>query len=237
MNSFYPPSGWEHVFRSHFWNDASHRPATAATEALIDFVRGEYAAGECYPAPENVFRVFAALPMSKVRVVILGQDPYHEPGQAHGLSFSVPDGVRIPPSLRNIYKEMHADLGVPADTPLPTSGDLSYLVEQGVLLLNTVLTVRRGEAASHRGHGWETFTDAVLQELNELDQPMVFVLWGKDARAKKRLLTNPEHLVIESDHPSPLSAWRGFFGSHPFSRINAYLKDQGCGEICWLPKT
>lgn len=234
MKFSYPPLGWERVFRSHFWDDVSHRPATAASEALIDFVREEYAVGECYPAQENVFRAFEALPMNRVRVVILGQDPYHEPGQAHGLSFSVPDGVRLPPSLRNIYKEMYADLGVPTDTPLPTSGDLSYLVEQGVLLLNAVLTVRRGEAASHRGRGWEAFTDAVLKELNELDQPIAFVLWGKDARAKRKLLTNPEHLILESDHPSPLSAWRTFFGSRPFGRVNAYLRERGCREIRWL---
>lgn len=234
MKFSYPPLGWERVFRSHFWDDVSHRPATAASEALIDFVREEYAVGECYPAQENVFRAFGALPMNRVRVVILGQDPYHEPGQAHGLSFSVPNGVRLPPSLRNIYKEMYADLGVPTDTPLPTSGDLSYLVEQGVLLLNAVLTVRRGEAASHRGRGWEAFTDAVLKELNELDQPIAFVLWGKDARAKRKLLTNPEHLILESDHPSPLSAWRTFFGSRPFGRVNAYLRERGCREIRWL---
>ena len=234
MNFSYPPLGWETVFRAHFWNDISHRPATASSEALIDFVRKEYEAGECYPAHENIFRAFGALPMSGVRAVILGQDPYHEPGQAHGLCFSIPDGVKLPPSLRNVYTEMYADLAVEEGTPLPASGDLSHLSAQGVLLLNTVLTVRRGEAASHRGRGWETFTDAVLKALDDLDQPIAFVLWGKDARAKKKLLTNPNHLILESDHPSPLSAWRTIFGSRPFSRVNAYLREKGCEEIRWL---
>ncbi len=237
MTVSYPPLGWETVFRAHVWDDVTHSAPTPAAAELIEFVRQEYQTGECYPAPEHIFRAFSELPAGNVRVVILGQDPYHEPGQAHGLSFSVPKGTRLPPSLRNIYKEMYADLGVAENTPLPASGDLTHLVQQGVLLLNTVLTVRRGAAASHRGCGWETFTDAVLVALNRMDQPMVFVLWGKDARAKQKLLTNPHHLVIESDHPSPLSAWRGFFGSRPFSRINAYLKEQGCGEICWLPET
>ena len=237
MTVSYPPLGWETVFRAHVWDDVTHSAPTPAAAELIEFVRQEYQTGECYPAPEHIFRAFSELPAGNVRVVILGQDPYHEPGQAHGLSFSVPKGTRLPPSLRNIYKEMYADLGVAENTPLPASGDLTHLVQQGVLLLNTVLTVRRGAATSHRGCGWETFTDAVLVALNRMDQPMVFVLWGKDARAKQKLLTNPHHLVIESDHPSPLSAWRGFFGSRPFSRINAYLKEQGCGEICWLPET
>ncbi len=235
MKYSYPPLGWEHLFRTKLWDDIAHRAPTPQASALIDFVRDQYRAGECYPAPEQVLRAFEQLPPQNVRVVILGQDPYHEPGQAHGLCFSVPDGIRLPPSLRNIYKEMYADLGVSEDTPLPSSGDLSHLVGQGVLLLNTVLTVRRGEAASHRGQGWEAFTDAVLQLLNEADQPIAFVLWGKDARAKTKLLTNPNHLIIESDHPSPLSAWRGFFGSRPFGRVNEYLRKRGCGEICWLP--
>lgn len=230
----YPPLGWERVFRSYLWDDIAHCAPTPLAASLIEFVRMEYQTKTCYPSPEHVFRAFEQLPPEQVRVVILGQDPYHEPGQAHGLCFSVPDCVRLPPSLRNIYKEMYADLGFAEDIPLPTAGDLSRWTEQGVLLLNTVLTVRRGEAASHRGKGWEAFTDAVLCALNRLDQPIVFILWGKDARAKKKLLTNPGHLILESDHPSPLSAWRGFFGSRPFSRANAYLRARGCREISWL---
>jgi uracil-DNA glycosylase len=234
MPNVYPPRGWEPLFRSHLWDDTTHQAPTASAAALIDFVKQEYQAHECYPAPENVLRAFDALAMSEVRVVILGQDPYHEPGQAHGLSFSVPAGTKLPPSLRNIYKEMYADLGAAPATPLPTVGDLSYLAEQGVLLLNSVLTVRRGEAASHRGQGWEAFTDAVLCALDASDAPIAFILWGKDARAKRKYLQNPKHLIIESDHPSPLSAWRGFFGSRPFSRVNDYLTAHGAQPIKWL---
>ena len=230
----YPPVGWEALFRAHFWDDVTHSASTEPIASLIDFVQSEYAARVVYPAPECVFRAFFEVPMADVRVVILGQDPYHEPGQAHGLSFSVPDGVRLPPSLRNIFKEMYSDLGVAEGTPLPTSGDLSYLAKQGVLLLNSFLTVPQGEAAGHRGRGWEAFTDAVLSALDETDQPIAFILWGKDARAKAKYLKNPNHLVIESDHPSPLSAWRGFFGSRPFSRVNEYLVSQGSKKIDWI---
>ena len=230
----YPPAGWEALFRAHLWDDTTHSASTQAAEALVRFVRIEYATREIYPAPEHVFRAFCEVPMDRVRVVILGQDPYHEPGQAHGLSFSVPDGVRLPPSLRNIFKEMYADLGISPNTPLPTSGDLSYLASQGVLLLNSVLTVPQGEAAGHRGRGWEVLTDEILRTLDASDQPIAFVLWGKDARAKARYLTNPDHLVIQSDHPSPLSAWRGFFGSRPFSRVNEYLAAHGCEGIEWV---
>ena len=234
MTTSYPPTGWEALFRAHLWDDTTHGAPTPAAQALLSFVQNEYETRTIYPAPEHVFRAFSEVPMEHVRVVILGQDPYHEPGQAHGLSFSVPDGVRLPPSLRNIFKEMYSDLGITEGTPLPTSGDLSYLAEQGVLLLNSVLTVPQGEAAGHRGRGWEAFTDAVLRALDECDQPIAFVLWGKDARAKAKYLKNPNHLVVESDHPSPLSAWRGFFGSRPFSRVNAYLKAHGCEGIEWV---
>ena len=230
----YPPPGWESLFRSHLWDDTTHKAPTKEADGLIAFVQSEYETRTVYPAPDNVLRAFHELPMEHVRVVILGQDPYHEPGQAHGLSFSVPSGVRLPPSLRNIFKEMYSDLGVSPDTPLPTSGDLSYLAGQGVLLLNSVLTVPRGEAAGHRGRGWEAFTDEVLRALDGRDQPIAFILWGKDARAKAKYLTNPNHLVIESDHPSPLSAWRGFFGSRPFSRVNEYLAAHGCEGIEWV---
>lgn len=230
----YPPKGWETLFRTHLWDDITHTAPTREADTLISFVQNEYATRQIYPASDNVLRAFCAVPMASVRVVILGQDPYHEPGQAHGLSFSVPDGVRLPPSLRNIFKEMYANLGISSETPLPASGDLSYLAEQGVLLLNSVLTVPRGEAAGHRGHGWEAFTDQVLRALDETDQPIAFILWGKDARAKAKYLQNPHHLVIESDHPSPLSAWRGFFGSRPFSRVNEYLAANGCRGIDWI---
>ena len=234
MTTSYPPTGWEALFRAHLWDDTTHGAPTPAAQALLSFVQTEYETRTIYPAPDHVFRAFSEVPMEHVRVVILGQDPYHEPGQAHGLSFSVPDGVRLPPSLRNIFKEMYSDLGVSPDTPLPTSGDLSYLAGQGVLLLNSVLTVPQGEAAGHRGRGWEAFTDEVLRALDECDQPIAFVLWGKDARAKAKYLKNPNHLVVESDHPSPLSAWRGFFGSRPFSRVNAYLTAHGCKGIEWV---
>ena len=228
------PCGWESVFCRHLYDDTTGRFANEQTERLLCFVRKEYGTASVYPAPENVFCAFRQTPREQVRVVILGQDPYHEPGQAQGLSFSVPDGMRLPPSLRNIYKEMYADLGVDEQTPLPTSGDLSVWAAQGVLLLNAVLTVRQGEAASHRAQGWEAFTDAVLCELDKDATPKVFLLWGRDARSKRRLLKSPAHLVLESEHPSPLSAWRGFFGSRPFSATNDYLIAHGCAPIDWL---
>lgn len=230
---FTPPPGWEALFKQQLYDAETGRYAPGACE-LLTFVRSEVARGEVYPPVAEVFRAFYEVPREQVRVVILGQDPYHERGQAHGLSFSVPDGVRLPPSLRNIYKELYADLGVPDATPLPTSGDLSTWAAQGVLLLNSVLTVSQGAAASHRGRGWERFTDAVLQELNASPFPIAFLLWGRDARSKARFLTNGEHLVLQSEHPSPLSAYRGFFGSRPFSAVNAYLKAHGEREIDWV---
>ncbi len=230
---FCTPSGWEDFFCRHIWDEQKNTAPSPEIEQLFAFVRAAYAEGEVYPPPEQLFRAFYQVPFDRVRVVILGQDPYHEPGQAHGLSFSVPDGIKLPPSLRNIYKELCADLGL-AETQMPTSGDLSHWARQGVLLLNSVLTVPRGTAAGHRGRGWEAVTDAVLRELDEAPFPVAFILWGKDARAKRRFLTNPDHLVLESEHPSPLSAWRGFFGSKPFSAVNAYLKAHGCEEIRWI---
>ncbi len=228
------PAGWEDIFALYFGDDT--RPPHPCAAALWDFVTEAYKTEEIYPPRAELFRAFAALPPERVRVVILGQDPYHEPRQAHGLSFSVPEGVKLPPSLRNIFKELYADLGMDSATPPPTSGDLSGWAEQGVLLLNSVLTVRRGAAGSHRGLGWEQFTDAVLHALSLLDQPMAFVLWGKDARAKRPLIAESKvaHLILEADHPSPLSAWRGFFGSKPFSAINAYLIAQGKSPIAWI---
>ncbi len=177
-----------------------------------------------YPVYPDMYDIFNALKITdyrKVKAVILGQDPYHGPGQAHGLSFSVKDGIQPPPSLVNIFKEYHDDLGY----SIPQSGDLTKWAENGVLLLNTVLTVRGGQAASHRGLGWEIFTDRVIEMLNKREKPIVFILWGRFARDKKKLITNPNHFIIESAHPSPLSAYNGFFGSKPFSKTNYYLAD------------
>ena len=230
---FYVPSGWEAFFRRYVWDNIKNEAPSPETERLFEFVRRAYREGEVYPPPEHLLRAFHEVPFERVRVVILGQDPYHEPGQAHGLSFSVPAGIKLPPSLRNIYKELCTDLGL-VEAQTPSSGDLSHWAKQGVLLLNSVLTVPRGMAAGHRGCGWETITDAVLRELNDAPFPVAFILWGKDARSKKRFLTNPDHLVLESEHPSPLSAWRGFFGSKPFSATNAYLREHGCDEIRWI---
>ncbi len=231
--AFQIPIGWERFFRRYLWDDIRNRAASPEAAALIQFVRTAYQNNEIYPPSEHLFRAFRETPFDQVRVVILGQDPYHEPGQAHGLSFSVPDGVRLPPSLRNIYKEICADLGLPENN-IPLSGNLIGWAHQGVLLLNSVLTVPRGLAGGHRGFGWENVTDAVLRELNAASFPVAFILWGKDARAKKKLLNNPDHLVLESEHPSPLSAWRGFWGSHPFSATNHYLTAHNCKPIQWI---
>jgi uracil-DNA glycosylase len=211
-----------------------------ATATLGAFVAAEYAEQTVYPVQEDLFNAFRHCAYERARVLILGQDPYHGPGQAHGLSFSVPSGaagrsqggetraVRLPPSLRNIYKELASDLGV----PVAKSGDLTPWADQGVLLLNAVLTVRGGEAGSHAGKGWEEFTDAAIQALNAKDERVVFVLWGAYARKKARLVTNPVHTVIESAHPSPLSA-KKFLGSRPFSAVNKALTDAGLPEIDW----
>lgn len=196
---------------------------------LQNFVAGERAAHTVHPPEADVFVALRATPLDSVRVVILGQDPYHGHGQAHGLSFSVRDGVRIPPSLRNILAELHEDTGA----PVPSAGDLTPWAHQGVLLLNTVLTVRDGEAGSHAGHGWETFTDRVIESVNALQERVVFVLWGAHARAKRQLVSNMVHSVIESAHPSPLSARNGFFGSRPFTRTNELLREAGRGTIDW----
>lgn len=174
-----------------------------------------------YPDMYDIFNAMKITDYNDVKAVILGQDPYHGPGQAHGLSFSVKKGIQPPPSLINIFKEYHNDLGY----PIPESGELTRWAENGVLLLNTVLTVQGGLAASHKGIGWEIFTDNIISLLNNREKPIVFILWGRFARDKKRLLTNPNHYIIESAHPSPLSAYNGFFGSKPFSKANSYLKD------------
>ena len=189
----------------------------------------EYKLHTVYPSKENLFQALKLTSYEHTKVVILGQDPYHGPGQAHGLSFSVLPGVRIPPSLSNIYKELHSDLGI----PIPNNGYLVPWAKQGVLLLNTVLTVRDGQANSHKGLGWERFTDAVIEKLNERDKPAVFILWGSHAQKKGAFIDRSKHLVLESVHPSPLSAHRGFFGSKPFSQTNTFLKEHGMEPIDW----
>ncbi len=196
---------------------------------LYDTVLREYQSREIFPAPADVFNAFDFTPRSAVKAVILGQDPYHEPGQAHGLSFSVKPGIDIPPSLQNIYQELHADLGC----RIPNNGYLKKWADQGVLLLNTVLTVRAHAANSHRGIGWEQFTDAAIRALNEEDRPIVFILWGRPAQMKAAMLTNPKHLILKAPHPSPLSAYRGFFGSKPFSQTNRFLEENGIAPIDW----
>lgn len=187
--------------------------------------------GLVFPPDEKVLHCLSFRAPKETKVVILGQDPYHGPGQAHGLSFSVPDGIDIPPSLRNIFKELSDDCAVPS----PPHGDLSAWAEQGVLLLNSTLTVRSGEPGSHLGRGWEQFTDQIIRIVNDNEQRCVFILWGAHARSKKALITAAQHLVIESAHPSPLSSYRGFFGSRPFSRANQALIESGRNPINWMP--
>ena len=189
----------------------------------------EYEHYRCFPNYKNIYHAFSKTKMENVKVVILGQDPYHEVNQAHGLAFSVlcPE---LPPSLQNIYKEMSTDLGVPVNQ----DGNLDYLAEQGVLLLNTLLTVREHQAFSHRDFGWEILTDHAIERLNLLDQPIVFILWGSAAQSKQRFLNNPKHLIIKSPHPSPLSAYRGFFGSRPFSKANQFLIANHIEPIKWV---
>ncbi len=197
--------------------------------SLFQTIDEEYKTKLIFPPADDIFNAFHFTPLNEVKVVILGQDPYHGQGQAHGLCFSVKKGVDIPPSLVNIYQELHDDLGC----YMPNNGYLEKWARQGVLLLNTVLTVRAHQANSHRNIGWEEFTDAAIRVLDEQDQPMVFILWGRPAQAKKRMLKNPAHLILEAPHPSPLSARRGFFGSRPFSQTNAFLESRGLSPIDW----
>lgn len=196
---------------------------------LYNTVKHAYETGVVYPPANDIFNAFEFTPLSRVKAVILGQDPYHGPGQAHGLCFSVQPSVEIPPSLVNIYQELHDDLGC----RIPNNGYLKKWADQGVLLLNTVLTVQAHRAGSHRGIGWEEFTDAAIRVLNDIDRPMVFILWGRPAQMKKPMLTNPNHLILEAPHPSPLSAYRGFFGSRPFSQTNRFLEEHGIAPIDW----
>ena len=197
--------------------------------ALTDFVRGEYAAGEVFPTGKNIFRAFDKCPFEDLKVVIIGQDPYHGVGQANGLCFSVNDGVAFPPSLQNIFKEVSSDTGA----PMPTSGNLDRWAEQGVLLLNAVLTVRAHQAASHAGRGWEQFTDAVVRAIAERKSGVVYMLWGSYAQRKGAIASPANNLILKSVHPSPLSSYRGFFGCRHFSQANQYLKSIGKSEIIW----
>lgn len=213
---------WDDLLREEF-----QKPYYLALRA---FLKSEYNGFTVYPDMFDIFNALKYTSYGDVKAVILGQDPYHEPGQAHGLAFSVPDGIVLPPSLKNIYKELSADLGVPA----PTAGCLIPWARQGVLLLNTSLTVRRGQANSHRGMGWEIFTDRIISLLNDREKPVVFILWGANARAKTKLITNPWHCILQSAHPSPLSAHNGFFGSRPFSKCNAFLEANGMQPIDWV---
>ena len=200
---------------------------------LTDFVRTAYGAGKCFPPAKLIFNAFNRTPFGKVKVVILGQDPYHEPGQAQGLAFYVPPEIQTPPSLINIAKELRDDIPSPIPDPRSLIPDLLGWTDQGVLLLNATLTVAAHRAGSHQGRGWETFTDAVVRALAEQREHLVFILWGSYAQKKGAFIDRNRHCVICSAHPSPLSAYRGFFGSKPFSRANAYLKANGIGEIAW----
>lgn len=196
---------------------------------LRKFLVQEYKTQTVYPHMNNIFNALKYTDYKDVKVVILGQDPYHQPNQAHGLCFSVLKGVNPPPSLQNIYKEIHGEYGF----PIPDHGELTYWARQGVLLMNTVLTVRESQPNSHKGMGWEIFTDNVISLLNQRPEPMVFLLWGANARAKTKLITNPNHLVLQSAHPSPLSAYNGFFGNGHFKKANEFLRSKGITEIDW----
>ena len=198
-------------------------------KTLFEFVKEEYSKTAVYPPAEDIFNAMHLTPLSKVKVLILGQDPYHGDRQAHGLSFSVMPKTDIPPSLQNIYQELHDDLGC----TIPNNGYLKKWAEQGVLLLNTVLTVRAHQPNSHQGHGWEHFTDAIIQAVNAQDRPIVYMLWGKPAQSKIPMLKNPKHLILKAPHPSPLSAYRGFFGCKHFSQANAFLAENGQEVVDW----
>ena len=214
-------NSWDEVLKDEFTSEYYLK--------LRQFLKEEYSSRTIYPDMHDIFNALKATAYEDVRLVILGQDPYHEPGQAHGMCFSVKPGVAVPPSLVNIYKEIHDDVGA----PIPQDGYLVRWAEQGVLLLNTVLTVRAHQANSHKGRGWEILTDHIIEKLNERKQPVVFLLWGANARSKKALITNKNHLVLETVHPSPLSAYNGFFGCRHFSKANAFLEANGMAPIKW----
>ena len=210
---------WDIVLKSVWESPGFHK--------FMNKVKEEYKNYTCYPAYENIFNALKSTPYSKVKIVILGQDPYHGEGEAHGLSFSVQEGVKLPPSLQNIYKELYNDLGI-KNGP---SGDLTPWTKEGVLLLNSVLTVRKDMPASHKDLGWQLLTDHIIKLINLKKEPVVFILWGNFARSKKVFITNPKHLIIESTHPSPFSARNGFFGSKPFSKANNFLKKNNIKEV------
>lgn len=210
---------WDKILGNEF--------SLAYFKKLKSFLNEEYSKGIIFPNKENIFSAFKLTSFKQTKVVLIGQDPYHNFGQAHGLVFSVPDGMAIPPSLRNIFIEMSDDLGV----DIPKSGNLTHWAKQGMLLLNATLTVRKGEPASHRGKGWEIFTDSVIRKLNDKKEMVIFVLWGNDAKKKQKLITNPKHIILKAAHPSPLSAYRGFFGCKHFSLINKHLEKEGDCKI------
>jgi len=210
---------WDIVLKNVFESDGFKK--------FLDVVKDKYKNSTCFPKYEDIFNALKLTPFKDVKVVILGQDPYHGVGEAHGLSFSVQEGIKLPPSLQNIYKELYDDLGIKIDG----TGDLTPWAKEGVLLLNSVLTVEKDKPASHKDLGWELLTDHIIKLLNTKDTPVVFILWGNFARSKKVFITNPKHLIIESTHPSPFSARNGFFGSRPFSRTNNFLKKNGMKEI------
>lgn len=210
-------------------NDVYHEPYFIN---IVKFVNQIYKEKTVFPPKTKILKALTTTDYNDVKVVILGQDPYHGIGEANGLAFSVSDGIKLPPSLRNIYKELHDDLGI----PISNKGNLECWAKEGVLLLNAVLTVEKDKPASHKNVGWETFTDTIIQKLNEKETPIVFILWGAFARSKKKYITNPKHLVIESPHPSPFSASYGFFGSKPFSRTNNFLIQNHIPPIDWTVK-
>ena len=212
---------WDIVLENEFKKDYFYK--------LLKTVQLEYSKKIIYPSKKQVFRAFRYTSYKDLKVVILGQDPYHGEGEAEGLSFSVPKGIKRPPSLNNIFKELHDDLGL----NISDSSSLVSWAKQGVLLLNTVLTVEKDKAGSHKDLGWQVFTDEVIKKINEKEEPVVFILWGNYARSKKKFITNPKHLVIESAHPSPLSAYNGFFGSKPFSKTNDFLIKNNLRPINW----
>ena len=214
-------AGWDAALASEF-----KKPYY---KQLYTKIKSEYETRVVYPPSEEIFTAFGLTDLDDVKVLILGQDPYHEVGQAHGLSFSVKPGIQIPPSLQNIYKELKDEMGL----YIPNNGYLTKWASQGVLMLNTVLTVRSGMANSHKGIGWEQFTDAAIEALNKLDKPIVYMLWGSNAQSKEKMLNNKKQLVLKAPHPSPLSAYRGFFGCNHFIKCNEFLKANGISEIDW----
>ena len=213
---------WKKVLELYFQTDE--------WEKLVDFVRGEYLNKRVYPHPKNVFNAFNSTPFNKVKVVIIGQDPYHNPGEAHGLCFSVQPGIKVPPSLQNIYKELESDLGIKKDF---SKGDLTNWAKQGVFLMNAVLTVRHNQPGSHANKGWEKFTDEAIRQLSNRKENLVFLLWGNYAQQKGTLIDRTKHLVLETTHPSPFSAYRGFLGCKHFSKTNAYLEKNNLSKIEW----